>query len=134
MLENADITVFNKWYNEETRLDEWHKTQIENVEWFGKQAVTVSDNGLLTANRYIIRIPVYSMPDGKTFIAPEKYKAQKSGFLTGFWTLQSGDIVARGLIDTDNTEDIAGEHFTVTGWADNRRGSPLIQHLRIDGK
>lgn len=134
MLANADITIFNKRYNEETRLDEWQRTLIFGVEWYGKQAVSVSDNGLLMANQYIVRIPLASAPKGKTFLAPEKCAAQNSNALVDFWTLQSGDVVARGLVDADDPKNIPGEHFLVTGWADNRRGSPFVQHWRIDGK
>lgn len=131
---NADITIYNKWYNEDTRLDEWYKTQIPGVNWYGGQAVTVGDNGLLTANQYIVRIPLASAPRGKEFVSPEEYAATDSSVLDGLWTLKNGDIVARGLVDADDPKDLAREHFLVVGWSDNRRGSPVIQHWRIDGK
>lgn len=134
MLANADITIFNKHYDESTRLDTWQHTQIHGVEWYGKQAVTVSDNGLMTANQYIVRIPLSSAPGSKTFICPEDYAANDLSALAGLWTLQNGDVVARGLVDVDDPKDISGKHFTVFGWSDNRRGSPVMQHWRVDGK
>jgi hypothetical protein len=138
MLTNADITIFNKWYNRETRLDEWKRTQIRGVEWYGGQAVSVSDKGLNSANTYTVRIPVTSAPQGKQFVLPEIYAAAESGDLAGLWTLQNGDIVVRGLIADDiaKAADVTGKYsqcFTVTGWRDNRRGSPIVQHWRIDG-
>ncbi|MCI1966866.1 MAG: hypothetical protein LKJ17_12160 [Oscillospiraceae bacterium] len=134
MLTNADITVFNKHYNEETRLDEWRKTQISGVNWYGKQAVSVGDNGLMSADQYIVRIPVSSAPDDKTFVTPEKYAAADRAALPNLWTLQNGDIVARGMVGADDPKSIPCKHFLITGWADNRRGSPAVQHWKVEGK
>ena len=139
MTTNADITVFNKWYNRETRLDEWKRTQIRGVNWYGGQAVSVTDNGLQSADTYIVRIPAASAPQGKQFVLPENYASADSAALTGLWTLQAGDIAVRGLVADDiaKAADVTGKYsqcFTVTGWRDNRRGSPAVQHWRIDGK
>lgn len=131
---NADITIFNKWYNEDTRLDEWYRTQIPGVNWYGGQAVTVSDNGLMAANTYKVRIPLSAASMGKTFVNPQIYAVKAKTDLSDCWTLQSGDVVARGLVDVADPKDVSGEHFLVTGWNDNRRGSPIMQHWRVDGK
>ena len=138
MLTNADITIFNKWYNRETRLDEWKRTQIRGVNWYGGQKVTVTDNGLQSADAYTVRIPAASAPQGKKFVLPEDFKAAAGNALAGLWTLQSGDLVVRELIADDiaKAADVTGKYsqcFTVTGWRDNRRGSPAVQHWRIDG-
>lgn len=57
MLTNADITIYHKRYNPETRLDEWQAAQYPGVNWYGRQSVTVGDSGLNTADSYIVRIP-----------------------------------------------------------------------------
>lgn len=132
MLTNADITVYNRHYNKTTRLDEWFRTQISGVHWHGKQAVSVDSNGLSAANVYTVRIPTSVAPQGKEYVSPSDYASANSDALEGLWTLQNGDVIARGLIDTANPKDIAGEHFTITGWADNRYGS--VKHWRVDGK
>ena len=139
MTTNADITIFNKWYNRETRLDEWKRTQIRGVNWYGGQAVAVTDNGLQSADTYTVRIPAASAPQGKQFVLPENYASADSAALTDLWTLQSGDIVVRGLVDdtpagdTDITQKYNDRCFMVTGWRDNRRGGSLVQHWRVDG-
>ena len=134
MRTNSDITVYNKHYNKTTRLDEWFYTQIPAVHWHGKQAVNVDSKGLSAASVYTVRIPASSAPPGKKYVMPSDYTAADSSALAGLWTLQNGDIVARGLIDTPDPKNIAVEHFTVTGWADNRYGSESLQHWRVDGK
>ena len=136
MITNADITIYNKWYNQETRLDEWHRTEIHGVNWFAKQAVSVSDKGLLTADQYIVRIPSCAAPEDKEFVAPATYAAADPTDLPAIWTLQAGDYVTKGIADADiaHSNEITGERFAVIGWSDNRRGSPVMQHWRIDGK
>ena len=136
---NADITIYNKWFNKATRLDEWKRVPVKGVNWYGGQAVTVTDNGLQSADTYTVRIPITSAPPGRAFALPEDWAACAAGALGQLWTLQAGDIVVRGLIDEDieKAADVTGKYgqcFMVTGWKDNRRGSPAIQHWRIDGK
>ena len=134
MITNADITVFNKWYNEDTRLDEWHSTQISGVSWYGGQAVTVGEKGLVSANTYAVRIPISSAPADKSFAQPENYASVAQGALGQLWTLQNGDYIVRGLVDTSITQpdESTGEHFVVTGWSDNRRGG--LPHWKVTGK
>lgn len=137
MLSNADITIYN-CYGKGTRSESWQRTQIKGVEWYGGQAVTVTDSGLQSASTYTVRIPAYREPAGKTFSMPADYKAAADP--SGLWTLQNGDIIVRGLVDDDATGStaITGKYadrcFTVTGWRDNRRGSAWVQHWRVDGK
>ena len=115
MLTNADITIYHESYNPETRLKEWEPTQYPGVNWYGKQAVSVADNGLNTADSYIVRIPTDKPV-----------------------TVATGDLVVKGLV----TEQITSpsqlvkkyECFTVTAVRDNRRGLPIMQHWRIEGK
>lgn len=136
---NEDITIYNKWYNRETRLDEWIRTQISGVSWHSGQAVTVGDKGLFSANTYTVRIPVSSTPCGIEFVLPENYSVKEKSSLSEFWTIQSGDIVVKGLVDDEikKASDITQKYsnaFVVTGWKDNRRGPLSTQHWRIDGK
>lgn len=138
MLTNADITIYNLAHKG-TRNEKWVRTQIQGVEWYGGQAVSIGDKGLNTADTYTVRIPASSAPQDKEFLLPEDYSVKDNDVLNGFWTLQPGDIVVRGLMDDEITKstDVTAKHsqyFIVTGWRDNRRGSPIVQHWRIDGK
>lgn len=134
MITNADITIFNKWYNANTRLDEWHRTQISGVSWYGGQTVTVGDKGLMTADTYTVRIPLSSAPGGAEFVRQEVYATKSKDVLADFWTLQNGDYIALGLINTDITQpkEMTGERFVITSWSDNRRGG--LPHWKVEGK
>ena len=52
MVRNADITLYHKEYDPTKRIDVWTHAQYEGVSWHGRQAATVGDNGLNTADAY----------------------------------------------------------------------------------
>lgn len=113
MLTNADITIYHKEYDPETRLDKWTYTQHKGVNWYAKRAVSVSDKGLNSANTLTVRIPTKDEVDAAI-----------------------GDIVVKGLIERDITQpkELSDcERFVVTGIKDNRRGSPSMWHWRLEG-
>lgn len=132
---NADITLYNKWYDRAMRTDRWLRTQISSVNWYGGQAVTVGDNGLLTADKYTVRIPLQSAPAGRQYLPPEEYAALEEEELAGAWTLQNGDVVVRGLINDATPPKAADktERFVIMGMSDNRRGSLGMQHWKVVG-
>lgn len=139
MQPNANITVYNRWYDRETRLDTWHATKITGAHWHGKQAVTVDSNGLNTADAYTVRIPLASAPAARKYAPPHEYARAGKAAVDGLWTLQAGDIIVRGLIDDviSKASDITAKYDDVivaTGVTDNRRGSPALQHWRVEGK
>ena len=57
MITNANITIYNRKTNKETRLDEWKRTVIEGVHYFVENKVTVGEKGLFSADIHKIRIP-----------------------------------------------------------------------------
>lgn len=109
MITNADITLYHKGYDPQTRLDTWAHTQYPKVNWHGHQAATVSDKGLSTADAYTVRIPT----------------AQAV-------LIAIGDIVTRGLLCEADPKRAKGPSFVVTSVADNRRGT--LCHWKIEGK
>ena len=115
MITNADITIYHETYNKETRLKEWSPTRYAGVNWYGSQAVSVGDTGLNTADSYIVRIPT----DQQIAVS-------------------NGDIVVKGLVTDSITgpSQLTGKYlcFTVTAVRDNRRGSSMMRHWRIEGK
>lgn len=127
---DTDVTIYNYRYDSVTKTESWKRTQIEGVSWYGGQKISVGDKGLNSADAYVIRIPL-----NKTggFLLPEKYDA-----LDNHWTLQAGDIIVKGLLDQEITKKVelssVSQKFVVTGFSDNRRGIPLLQHIKVDGK
>lgn len=134
MITNADVTIYNLAHKG-SRNEKWVRNVIYRVNWYGGQKVTVSDKGLLSADSYIVRIPLLSAPPGKAFVLPEEFATLEDGALNGFWTLQNGDLVLRGEgpeIAQPKEVTERSQAFLVTGWADNRRGG--LPHWKVEGK
>ena len=115
MITNADITIYHETYNKETRLKEWTSWLSPGVNWYGKQAVYVGDTGRKTSDSYIVRIPTE-----ETIV------------------ISNGDLVVKGLVTDQITgpSQLTGKYecFVVTAVRDNRRGTPMMRHWRIEGK
>jgi len=85
------ITIYNKWYDGETRKTLWPKTVIRGVSWAGCQRIT-SGEGLTSADGYSVRIPFHAFSGG--FMRRDEYAALPDP--TGHWTAQNGDVVVLG--------------------------------------
>lgn len=122
MITNADITILNRVYDPEERLDKWKATFIENVSFYSDTKVNLDSNGLTTADVYKIRIPDYNgyVPAGE-YIGEE-----------GTWTLQIDDYIVKGKLDKDVTRPAElDDKIRIKSFSDNRRG--LSPHLRVGG-
>ena len=116
LVADQPITLYHRSYDEAKRADVWTRA-VYTGSWYGSQAVTVADSGLLTADTYTVRIPTQDAV-----------------------TVSAGDIVVKGEVQdaptgaTALTRKYQGHCFVVTRVQDNRRGSSQMQHWRIEGK
>lgn len=125
------ITIYSRW--KKGRDEAWIRTVVLNASWYGGQAVTVSDSGLNTADKYTVRVLANRMED---YVTPDEWRALEAP-PDGMWTARAGDLIVKGVVDDEITADvqITGKHtncFVVTAAFDNRRGA--LQHLKIEGK
>lgn len=133
MITNADITIYNRKANPETKKMEYCRTILRNVHWHTDQKVTV-DKGLQSADMYKIRVPVRNREE--PYLTPEEYAALPFGGHAGFWTTENGDLFVKGATDQDidKPSDLEGRHLIVgkvQSHSDNRRGGQ--PHIRIGG-
>ena len=62
LFKNADITLYNKYYDKENDVDRYQKVIIREVNWQGKRNATVGDKGLNRDDSILIfidKIPGY---------------------------------------------------------------------------
>lgn len=115
MVVNADCTIYHRTFDSKTRTDIWTPIPYPNVSWYGKQAVSVDEKGLNSANHYTVRI-----------------------FTAATIPVSVGDIIVRGLVAdkvTGPPQLVAKyECFEITAVRDNRRGSPCMQHWKLEGR
>lgn len=57
MLTNTDITIYNREYDPETRLDSWKRVYVPEAWWYKNEKASITTNGLKSADVYTIRIP-----------------------------------------------------------------------------
>ena len=134
MITNADITLYNHYYDKSTRLDKWKKTVIRGVHFYVDHKVVVGDNGVNSADVYKIRIPVDADMQGE-YLSEDDWIARGENVM-GRWTLQSDDIVVLGECDMNidrpaQLKEAGRRYCKVTSWSDNRFGG--LPHWRIGG-
>lgn len=134
MITNADITLYNHYYDKNTRLDKWKKTVIHGVHFYVDHKVSVGDNGVNSADIYKIRIPVDADIQGE-YLPEDEWNARGENVM-GRWTLQSDDIVVLGECDMNidrpaQLKEAGRRYCKVTSWSDNRFGG--LPHWRIGG-
>lgn len=135
MITNADITLYNHYYDKDTRLDKWHRTVIRGVHFYVDHKVSVGDNGLNSADIYKIRIPVDADIQGE-YLSEDEWIARGENVM-GRWTLQSDDIVVLGECDMNierpaELKEARKKYCKITSWSDNRFGG--LPHWRIGGE
>ena len=57
MLTNTDITIYNRQYNPDSRIDTWIRVYVPEAWWFKNAKSSVTTEGLKLADVYTIRIP-----------------------------------------------------------------------------
>lgn len=98
MFNNYDITLFNLY--DENGEQKYKRTYIRGVDWQCKQAVTVSDKGLNSADVTKVFIPYDADMEGEKFLKPKDfYRSNKSNY----FTFKEGDIIVKGIIDFELT-------------------------------
>lgn len=120
--------VINHW-------DIWYRTVIENCSVRLKVMAAITDSGIRSATSAIVRIPVSS--PGSGYLPESEWKALPDQ--SAAWTLQKADLllIGEGVPLSGGIADLkqkygASRVFVINGYSDNRRGSPCVQHWRID--
>ena len=101
MTTNADMTIYNYWYNSETKAREYRRTQIEGVHWYTDQIV-VTDKGVVSGDVYKIRIPQDAVTeDGRRYLVSELYRELSAENVDRYWTINKEDLFVKCLIVDD---------------------------------
>lgn len=94
---NANITIYNSYLDSVTKLNKYHRTVIEGVNWNSTRNATVS-NGSVTVvfNTTIVldKLPNYLTP----------LEFNKLADKTGYFTLNTNDRIVQGNIPLEITK------------------------------
>lgn len=96
---NADITLYNKYYDIDNDCYMYQKTLIKNVDWQGKKAARVSNNissstGMVVDDEYLIFIDKLD-----NYVSPKAFLRLSKEERVNYFTLATGDKIVKGEID-----------------------------------
>lgn len=140
MTTNADITIFNKRYVREERTEKFVATQIKGVSFYSRKGTSSGKQERDVKDTCTIRIPETADTSGKAYAEQMEYAAMDDETYPGYWTIQRGAIIVRGLSDLETaTETELKQQYPdvviVDNFTDNRsRCSPFMRHWRIGGE
>ena len=132
LFKNADITLYNKYYDLSSDTYKYQRTIIEGVNWQGKRNGTVSDKGLLLADSTLIFIDKLD-----NYISPKRFAKLSDEDREKYFTFAHGDKIVKGEVDFEVTgikpyrlADLENEFDDVI---DIKSVNPLSDHFEVEG-
>lgn len=132
LFKNADITIYNKWYDSVNDIDKYQRTVIKGVNWQSKRNGTVSDKGLLLADSTLIFIDKLD-----NYVSPKKFLKLSPREKSNYFTLAPGDKIVKGEVTFEITgikpfrvADLENKFDYVI---DIKSVNPLSNHFEVEG-
>lgn len=94
LFKNADITIYNRYYDNSLGADRYQRTVIKGVNWQGKRNGTVSDKGLLLADSTLIFIDKLD-----NYVSPKRFAKLQLMEREKYFTFTIGDKIVKGEVD-----------------------------------
>lgn len=94
LIKNADITIYNKYYDLFSELYKYQRTVIKGVNWQAKRNGTVSDKGLLIADSTIVFIDKLD-----NYISPKRFAKLQPLDREKYFTIGIDDKIVKGEVD-----------------------------------
>ncbi len=88
------VTIYNKYL--ENKVEKWQRTVLLGVYWNAVKGAVMRRTGVASADSLQLIIPFSVRSDG-AYKPPKEWAALEDK--TGFWTLQSGDTVVKGVVE-----------------------------------
>ncbi len=133
MKTNADITIYNRYYDKTTRLDKYRRVVLYNVFYTEDKASNRLRSGIVEADGALLLVPLLNAHMVK-YVPPEAYVGEPDTF-----TFQLGDRMVKGSnlyeVQTKISEvDERYNAYSITSVDEKDFGSPHMRHLEIRGR
>ena len=132
LFKNADITIYNRYYDNSLGADRYQRTVIKGVNWQGKRNGTVSDKGLLLADSTLIFVDKLD-----NYVSPKRFAKLSDEDRIKYFTFAIGDKIVKGEVDFEITgvrpyriADLENEFDDVV---DIKSVNLLSGHFEIEG-
>lgn len=123
---DKDITVVNKWFNKQTKQNEYKVRHIKGF-WSSSKGVSISNTQLISSDSLVVRILISE----KGYVNPKEFQKNCKG-----WTLQNDDYLVKGIVDSVTTIiEIQNNYecMKITNVAIKDYGSIDMQHFEVSG-
>ena len=132
LFKNANITIYNRYYDFTSDTDKYKRTVIKGVNWQGKRNGTVNDKGLLLADSTLIFIDKLD-----NYISPKRFLKLSDQERPNYFTLTPGDKIVNGEVNFEITgikpfriADLDGEFDDVI----NIKSVNIVtDHIEVEG-
>ena len=124
---DKDITIVNKWFNKETRTNEYKINHVKGF-WNSNKGISLSDTLLIKNDSISVRI----LMSEKGYVSPKDFQETGEG-----WTLQNDDYLIKGLVNSITTIASLKDNYEcmkITNIAENDYGSIEMQHFKVSGE
>lgn len=98
LFKNADITIYNKYFDDSSGADKYQRTVIKGVNWQGKRTGTVTDKGLLLADSTLVFVDKLD-----NYISPKKFAKLDPLEREECFTFAPGDKIVKGEVEFEVT-------------------------------
>lgn len=125
---DKDITVVNKVYDKETRMNKYRINHIKGF-WSSNKGITISNTELLKSDGLVCRI----LMSQKGYIKPNEFQESEEAK----WTLRNDDYLVKGLVDSVTTIANLKDNYEcmkITNVSVKDYGSIDMQHFEISGE
>lgn len=123
---DKDITVINKWFNRNTKQNEYRTKHIKGF-WSSSKGISISNTQLISSDSLVVRI----LMSEEGYVNPKEFQKNCNG-----WTLQNDDYLVKGIIDSVTTiTEIQNNYecMKITNVAVKDYGSIDMQHFEVSG-
>lgn len=132
LFKNADITIYNRYYDNSLGADRHQRTVIKDVNWQGKRNGTVSDKGLLLADSTLIFIDKLD-----NYVSSKRFAKLLDEDRKNYFTFAPGDKIVKGEVEFEITgikpyrlSDLENEFDYVV---DIKSVNELSGHFEVEG-
>ena len=134
------ITIYNKYTDPITRVIKWYRTVIDDCFWQNVGSEITVNNSVVKSFNLICRIP-----ESDLYVQYENWVSLPNDMMFNYFTLNSGDIIYKGLntfeIDeykngsrsTDFLNKFKSNCLEIKGFSVNTMTGVNIPHYRVVG-
>lgn len=145
MITNADITIYNSYYDKNEGKNKYQRTYLRGVNFQTSNSIKNDRvRGLISDDTVSIYIPFTVDSEDKKYIKPKAFNRLSEYERENYFTFNTTDKIVRDIIDFEitgeNGENIAyldnyyDDVYTITNVTTNDNGSLDMQHWRVGAK